>query len=44
MLEDLDTQLPISVAIALQRTGALAGLQLPQLGQTTLAQEIVSPV
>ncbi|NEP60138.1 MAG: DUF2357 domain-containing protein, partial [Symploca sp. SIO2G7] len=41
MLEDLDTQLPTSVAIALQRTGALAGLQLPQLSETTLAQEMV---
>ncbi|HEY9637113.1 MAG TPA: DUF2357 domain-containing protein [Coleofasciculaceae cyanobacterium] len=41
MLEDLDTRLPTSVAIALQRTGALAGLKLPQLGETTLAQELV---
>ncbi|HEY9608045.1 DUF2357 domain-containing protein [Allocoleopsis sp.] len=41
MLEDLDTRLPTSVAIALQRTGALAGLKLPKLGETTLAQEMV---
>jgi predicted component of viral defense system (DUF524 family) len=41
MLEDLDTRLPTSVAIALQRTGALAGLKLPKLGETTLAQELV---
>lgn len=41
MLEDLDTRLPTSVAIALQRTGALASLKLPKLGETTLAQELV---
>ncbi|MGA9381226.1 MAG: DUF2357 domain-containing protein [Phormidium sp.] len=41
MLEDLDTRLPTSVAIALQRTGALAGLKLPQFSETTLAQELV---
>ncbi len=41
MLEDLDARLPASVAIALQRTGALAGLKLPQPGETTLAQEMV---
>lgn len=41
MLEDLDARLPTSVAIGLQRTGALAGLKLPQLGETTLAQELV---
>ncbi|MBD2005554.1 MULTISPECIES: DUF2357 domain-containing protein [Cyanophyceae] len=41
MLEDLDTRLPTSVAIALQRTGALAALKLPKLCETTLAQEMV---
>lgn len=41
MLEDLDARLPTSVAIALQRTGALAGLKLPQFSETTLAQELV---
>lgn len=41
MLEDLDTRLPTSVAIALQRIGALTGLKLPRLGETTLAQELV---
>ena len=41
MLEDLDARLPASVAIGLQRTGALAGLKLPQPGETTLAQEMV---
>ncbi len=41
MLEDLDTRLPTSVAIPLQRSGALAGLKLPKLGETTLAQEMV---
>ncbi|MFW9260401.1 DUF2357 domain-containing protein [Nostoc sp. CALU 546] len=41
MLEDLDTRLPTSVAIGLQKTGALAGLKLPQLNEHTLAQEIL---
>ncbi|MDZ8223454.1 DUF2357 domain-containing protein [Nostoc sp. ChiVER01] len=41
MLEDLDSRLPTSVAIGLQRTGALAGLKLPQLSETTLAQELL---
>ena len=41
MLEDLDSRLPTSVAISLQRTGALAGLKLLQLDETTLAQELV---
>lgn len=41
MLEDLDTRLPTSVAIGLQRTGALTGLKLPRLGEITLAQELV---
>jgi predicted component of viral defense system (DUF524 family) len=41
MIEDLDARLPASVAIGLQRTGALAGLKLPKPGETTLAQEMV---
>ncbi|OUL23292.1 hypothetical protein BV378_21660 [Nostoc sp. RF31YmG] len=41
MLEDLDTRLPTSVAIGLQKAGALAGLQLPQLNEHTFAQEMV---
>ncbi|QSJ17796.1 DUF2357 domain-containing protein [Nostoc sp. UHCC 0702] len=41
MLEDLDSRLPTSVAIGLQRNGALAGLKLPKLNETTLAQELV---
>ncbi|MHC5822981.1 MAG: DUF2357 domain-containing protein [Nostoc sp.] len=41
MLEDLDTHLPTSVAIGLQKAGALAGLKLPQLKEHTLAQEMV---
>lgn len=41
MLEDLDTRLPTSVAIGLQKAGALAGLKLPQLNEHTLAQEMV---
>lgn len=41
MLEDLDTRLPTSVAIGLQKAGALTGLKLPQLHQHTLAQEMV---
>ncbi|AUT00505.1 hypothetical protein CLI64_08945 [Nostoc sp. CENA543] len=41
MLEDLDTRLPTSVAIGLQKAGALAGLKLPQLHEHTLAQEMV---
>ncbi|MEH2302002.1 MAG: DUF2357 domain-containing protein [Nostoc sp.] len=41
MLDDLDTRLPTSVAIGLQKTGALAGLKLPQLNEHTLAQEMV---
>ncbi len=41
MLEDLETYLPTSVAIKLQKTGALAGLNLPQLHEHTFAQEIL---
>jgi hypothetical protein len=41
MLEDLDTRLPTSVAISLQKVGALAGLKLPQLNEHTLAQEML---
>lgn len=40
MLEDLEAQLPATVAIALQRAGALAGITLPPPGETTLAQEL----
>jgi hypothetical protein len=40
MLEDLETRLPATVAIALQRAGALAGITLPPPGETTLAQEL----
>lgn len=40
MLEDLESRLPATVAIALQRAGALAGITLPPPGETTLAQEL----
>lgn len=41
MLEDLNTRLPTSVAIALQKIGALAGLKLLEISEHTLAQEMV---
>ncbi|MFT4039159.1 MAG: DUF2357 domain-containing protein [Thermomicrobiales bacterium] len=40
LLEDLETRLPATVAIALQRAGGLAGVTLPPPGETTLAQEL----
>ena len=40
MLEDLEGRLPATVAVALQRAGALAGITLPPPGETTLAQEL----
>lgn len=40
MLEDLDLRLPTSVSLALQRTGALAGIKILPPGETTLAQEL----
>lgn len=40
MIADLQTGLPASVAIGLQRAGALAGLELRPPGESTLAQEL----
>jgi predicted component of viral defense system (DUF524 family) len=40
MIADLQTSLPASVAIALQRGGALAGLELRPPGESTLATEL----
>jgi len=40
MLDDLQHRLPASIAIALQRTGALAGAELVPPAQTTLAEEL----
>jgi len=40
LIDDLQTELPASVALALQLTGALAGLELRPPGGTTLAQEL----
>jgi hypothetical protein len=40
LLADLETRLPATVAIVLQRAGALAGTTLPPPGETTLAQEL----
>jgi hypothetical protein len=41
LLEDLQTQLPATVAFSLQRAGALAGIKLLPPGETTIAQELV---
>ncbi|MDQ3694440.1 MAG: restriction endonuclease-like protein [Chloroflexota bacterium] len=41
LLDDLETRLPVIVALGLQRAGGLAGIRLPPPGQTTLAQELV---
>src|SRR3954451_15604599 len=41
MLLALETQLPVSVAVSLQKCGGLAGVQLPPAGETTLAMELV---
>jgi predicted component of viral defense system (DUF524 family) len=40
LIEDLQTTLPASIAISLQRLGAFAGLQLRPPGQTNLQQEL----
>jgi predicted component of viral defense system (DUF524 family) len=40
LIDDLQTELPASVALALQLTGALSGLELRPPGETTLAQEL----
>jgi hypothetical protein len=40
MLDDLQHRLPASIAIALQRTGALAGVDLAPAAETTLAEEL----
>jgi predicted component of viral defense system (DUF524 family) len=40
LIDDLQTRLPASVAIGLQRAGALAGLRLKPPGESTLAQEL----
>jgi hypothetical protein len=41
MLEDLEKRLPAAVAVALQKGGGLAGMELPPPEETTLAQELV---
>lgn len=40
LLEDLETQLPVTVAIALQQMGAQAGVQFLPFHETTLAEEV----
>jgi predicted component of viral defense system (DUF524 family) len=40
LISELQSSLPASVAVGLQRLGALAGLQLRPPGETTLAQEL----
>jgi hypothetical protein len=40
MLDDLQHHLPASIAIALQRAGALAGVDLVPAAETTLAEEL----
>jgi predicted component of viral defense system (DUF524 family) len=40
LVDDLQTRLPASVAISLQRLGALSGIELRPPGETTLAQEL----
>jgi hypothetical protein len=40
LINDLQTSLPASIAIGLQSTGALTGLELRPPGETTLAQEL----
>jgi predicted component of viral defense system (DUF524 family) len=40
MVEELQTRLPASVAVALQKAGALAGLELRPPRESTLAQEL----
>ena len=41
LLLDLETELPASIALALQQLGAFAGLHLRPAGETTLAQEFI---
>ena len=41
LIEELQTELPASIAIALQRLGALTGLQLRPPGETTFAGELL---
>ena len=40
LLEDLEVRLPVSVALGLQRAGAMTGVQLLPPGKSTLAQEL----
>ena len=39
LLEDLESRLPVSVAVGLQRTGALSGIAFRPPSETTLAEE-----
>ena len=41
LLEDLETRLPVSVALGLQRVGALAGVHFRPPGESTVGQEVV---
>lgn len=40
MLDDLNTRLPASIAIALRRAGALSGIEIVPPAETTLAEEV----
>jgi hypothetical protein len=41
LLEDLELRLPVSVALGLQRAGALSGIDFRPPGEATIAQELV---
>jgi hypothetical protein len=41
LIGDLETRLPVSVALGLQRTGVLSGIDFRPPGETTLAQELI---
>ncbi len=41
LLEDLETRLPVSVALGLQGAGALSGIDFRPPGEATIAQELV---
>jgi hypothetical protein len=40
LIDDLQTSLPASIAVSLQKLGALAGLELRPPGETTIEQEL----
>ena len=41
MLEDLDSHLPVSIALGLQKLGALGGVEILPAGFNTLSQELI---